>query len=153
MMELAMVKGAARVAMGVDMDHSHRRASTHCLQDGLADGVIAANRERHHARIDDLGEALLDVLVAHFKVVATAQRHVADICNAKIEHRRRLQDVIIWANPLYRPQGARPETRSGPVRYAQIHRHPGYGHLQVTSSGFSASTCLNGAERNVGTPA
>ena len=53
-------------------------------QDRMADRMVAADRQRHDAGLDDLVDARLDVLMAEFQPVAAAERHVADVGDAQL---------------------------------------------------------------------
>ena len=75
----------------------------------MADRMIAADGKRQHARIDDLAGAAFDVLVADFQPVAAAERHIADIGDAKLVRRCALQHMVVGADALDCPQRPRPE--------------------------------------------
>ena len=100
MVEFGLVEGAAGVAMRVDMDHADRALLADGLQDRMGDRMVAADRQRHHAGIDDLVDAPLDVLMAVFQPVAAVERHVADIGDAQIEYRCAVEHMIVGADAL-----------------------------------------------------
>src|SRR5690606_10098368 len=73
-MELGEVEGTAGVAMRIDMDEADRRLPPDRLEDRMRNRVIATDRKRQHAGIDDLIDTLFDVLMAGFQPVAAAER-------------------------------------------------------------------------------
>ena len=96
--------------MGVDMDHADGTLLADGFQDRMADRVVAADRQRNYAGLDDLVDALFDIVMAEFEPVAALERHVADIGHAQIMHGRTAEHVIIGADALDGAHGARPET-------------------------------------------
>ena len=136
MLELGEVVGAAGVAMGVDVDHADGALLADGLEDRVGDRVVAADRERHHAGVDDLTDAALDVLMAELEPVAAAERHVADVGNAQLLHRGAFEHVVVGADALDGAQGARAEARARAVGDAEIHRHADHRHLQVAEVGI-----------------
>ena len=102
----------------------------------MGDRMVAADRQRHDAGIDDLVDAPLDVVVAELQPVAALERHVADVGDAQIMHRRAVEHVIVGADALDGAQRARPEARARPVGDAEIHRHADHRHLQIAEIGI-----------------
>ena len=152
MMELRQVVGAAGVAMRIDMDHADRPLLADRLQDRMGDRMVAADRQRQHAGLDDLVDALFDVVMAEFQPVAALEGDVADIGDAQILNRCATENVIVGSDPLDGAQGARPEARARTIGDAEIHRHADDGDLQIAEIGSSLSTGIYGAVRKVGTP-
>ena len=98
--------------------------------------MVAADRQRHDAGLDDLADAALDVVVALLQPVAAAERHVADVGDAQLVHRRAVEHVVVGADALDGAQRARAEARARPVGDAEIHRHADHRHLQIAEIGL-----------------
>jgi hypothetical protein len=101
------------------------------LQDRMGDRMVAADRQRHDAGVDDLADAALDVLMAEFQPVAAAERHVADVGDAQFLHRGAVEHVIVGSDAFDGAQRTRAEARAGPVGDAKIHRHADHRYLQI----------------------
>ncbi len=102
----------------------------------MGDRMVAADRQRHHAGIDDLVDAALDVVMAELQPVAALERHIADVGDAQILYRRAVEHVIVGADALDGAQRARAEARARPVGDAEIHRHADHRHLQIAEIGI-----------------
>ena len=153
MMEFCAFEGAACVAMGIDVHQPHGPLRAHGLQDRKGDGVVAADRERRHARCGYPGEVTLDVLDAVGQAVAAAKRHIADVAGLDRRQRQEAVHVMIGAdalNPSHRPGS---EARAGPIGDAQVHRDAGQRHIQAAEMVLLLrASGQNGAPRNVATP-
>jgi hypothetical protein len=88
-------------------------------------------------------------LVTCRKVVAAAQRNVADVGDGKAHERRLTQDVLVGPDALDIADGARTEAGAGAVGDAEIHRHAQQGDVD---SGFAAKlkSGRNGAQQGRG---
>ena len=102
----------------------------------MADRMVAADRQRYDAGIDDLIDAALDVVMAHFEPVAAGEGHVADVGHAQFMHRRAVEHVVVGSDALDGAQRAWAEARARAVGDAKIHRHADDGDLQIAEIGM-----------------
>jgi hypothetical protein len=113
------------------MNEADRLLPTDDLQNRVADGMIASNGKRGNAGIDDLADALFDVVMAEFQPVTALELYVADIGDPKIEDRRRGKDVIVGADPFDGAKCSRSETRAWTIGDAKVHGDPGDCNLEI----------------------
>jgi hypothetical protein len=137
MMKLAALKRAARIAMGIDVDHAHRTIAADGAKQRQSYGVITANRERHNASVDQAANIPLDILVRTNEIETAAKRDVAHICDTDVRGGDRTQHVIIGPYSLDVTNGARAEARTGAVRHAQIQRNAEERHIDIRKGGRS----------------
>ena len=135
-MEFRALEGAARVAMGIDVHQPDGPLGAQCLQDRIADRMVAADGERRNSRSGDLGKQNLNVLNAVIKAVTTAKGHIADIAGFDGRQGQETVDMMVRPDALHPPHGPGPEARSGPVGHAEVQRHTYQRHVQ------SAKICL-----------
>ena len=146
MLKLRALVGTCGVAMGVDMDHPDRLRCPDRLQDGGADRVIAADRERTHARSHQPPVEGFDIAMAKGKIIAALHGHIADIGNPRLGEGRALQDVIVRADPLDGADRTRSEAAPVAVRHSKSIGTPTSATSRPPKSG---SSCASASIRRV----
>ena len=131
-MKLGSLERAVGIAVRVDMNHANRPISAQRFKNRISNRMIATHRKWDHAGRTNPPEECLDIGMTLLETEATFHRHVPYVCCMHMQQWRDPQCMFVGADPLYRPNRAWAEPRSGAVGDAEIHRHADQRHIQAT---------------------